>query len=117
MRPCFVFGTPSRAFDDTLSVVAVVVICDLGNRGVLASFLLDNFGMGHGHHPFPPRSLATLNPPCSRREFQMGQVPWMTLAPLEADRLPDHDRLFRWRQVEKAQASFHVTILDLRQTG
>ena len=85
-------------------MVAVVVICDLGNRGVLASFLLDNFGMGHGHHPFPPRSLATLNPPCSRREFQMGQVPWMTLAPLEADRLPDQ-RLSGCRQVEQVETA------------
>ena len=82
---------------------AVVVICDLGNRGVLASFLLEHFGMGHGYHPCPPRSLATLKPPCSRREFQMGQVPWMKLAPLEADRLPDQDRLFRCRQVEQGE--------------
>ena len=41
----------------------------------------------------------------------------MTLAPLEPDSLPDQDRLFGCRQVEEAQASVHVTILDLRPTG
>jgi hypothetical protein len=51
------------------------------------------------------------NPPSSRREFQMGHVPWMALAPLEPDRLPDQDRLFGCRQVEQAQASLVVTIL------
>jgi hypothetical protein len=49
------------------------------------------------------------NPPSSRREFQMGHVPWMALAP--PDHLPDQDRLFGCRQVEQAQASLVVTIL------
>ena len=35
----------------------------LASGGVLASFLLERFGMANGYHPCPPRSLATLKPP------------------------------------------------------
>jgi hypothetical protein len=41
----------------------------------------------------------------------MGHVARMELAPLEPDRLPDQDRLFRCRQVEQAETPLVVTIL------
>jgi hypothetical protein len=41
----------------------------------------------------------------------MGQVPWMTLAPLEPDRLPDQNRLFGCRQFVEAKATLVITIL------
>ena len=63
-----------------------------GSGGVMACFCSTaSEWTTDGHRPYPPRSLATLAPPCNRREFQMGHVPWMKFAPLEADRLPDQD--------------------------
>jgi len=55
-----------------------VLLRSLDNGGARASFFLRALRHGHGFHPCPPRSLATLNPPSRRREFQMGQVRTIT---------------------------------------
>jgi hypothetical protein len=41
----------------------------------------------------------------------MGHVPRKALAPLEPDRLPDQDRLFRCRQIEQAETTLVITVL------